>query len=46
MLHDYGVPFFPSVAVIDRKGVVRFTGYPEEKALEVLITTLEGESAS
>jgi len=46
MLHDYGVPFFPSVAVIDRKGIVHFMGYPEEKAMEELITKLEGEPAS
>jgi hypothetical protein len=46
MLHDYGVPFFPSVAVIDRKGVVRFMGYPDEKSFEPLITKLEAEPAS
>ncbi len=46
MLHDYGVPFFPSVAVIDRKGDVRFMGFAEEKAFEALITKLEGEPAS
>jgi len=46
MLHDYGVPFFPSIAVIDRKGIVRFMGYAEEKAFEALITKLEGEPAS
>lgn len=46
MLHDYGVPFFPSAAVIDRKGNVRFMGDSEEKALEALIIMLEGEPAS
>jgi thiol-disulfide isomerase/thioredoxin len=46
MLHDYGVPFYPSVAVIDRKGVVRFMGYAEEKPFEALITKLEAEPAS
>jgi thiol:disulfide interchange protein DsbD len=46
MLQDYGVPFYPSVAVIDRKGIVRFIGYAEEKAFEALITKLEGEPAS
>jgi thiol-disulfide isomerase/thioredoxin len=46
MLHDYGVPFFPSVAVIDRKGIVRFMGYLEEKAMEEFINKLEGEPAS
>jgi hypothetical protein len=40
------VPFFPSVAVIDRKGVVRFMGFAEEKPFEALITKLEGEPAS
>lgn len=45
MLRDYGVPFFPSVAVIDRKGNVRFMGDAEEKALEELITKVDGEPA-
>lgn len=46
MLRDYGVPFFPSVAVIDRKGKVRFMGDAEEKALDELVTKLEAEPAS
>lgn len=46
MLHDYGVPFYPSVAVIDRKGTVRYIGDSEEKALDELVTKLEGEPAS
>ncbi|MGD1148584.1 MAG: redoxin family protein [Thermoanaerobaculaceae bacterium] len=46
MLHDYGVPFYPSVAVIDRKGNVRFMGDAAEKALEELVTKLEAEPSS
>ena len=46
MLAEYGVSFFPSAVVIDRKGIVRFSGAIDDDALATLVTRLLDEPAS
>ena len=45
MVSDYGVSFFPTAVVIDRKGVVRFSGTVDDEALAGLVKQLLDESA-
>jgi thiol:disulfide interchange protein DsbD len=45
MVSDYGVSFFPTAVVIDRKGVVRFSGTVDDDALGDLVKQLLEEPA-
>jgi thiol-disulfide isomerase/thioredoxin len=46
MVSDYGVSFFPTAVVIDRKGVVRFSGTVDDEALGSLVKQLLEEPAT
>jgi thiol-disulfide isomerase/thioredoxin len=45
MVSDYGVSFFPTAVVIDRKGIVRFSGTVDDDALAGLVKQLLDEPA-
>jgi thiol-disulfide isomerase/thioredoxin len=46
MIRDYGVAFFPTAIVIDRKGIVRFSGTVDDNALAGLVRQLLEEPAT